>query len=125
MKSYGRQDSSVPDGQILQRCREALLDLTATREREALLKKQVEEMRRVDGLKDERLALLEKSIAEYEKAIEARRKAELVVEELRKNYEAQLAAAQKQIASANRRAWLWRAVAVVAVIFALVTGARK
>jgi chromosome segregation ATPase len=106
--------------EILQKCREALQELTFRRESEELLKKKVAEIERVSSLKDERIEILQQAIAEYEKAIEARKKAESVVEALRQNYEAQIKSVERELARARRNG---RLLAGVALVFGVLVGA--
>lgn len=98
------------DDPILQACREALLELKSLHEREALLKQQVAELRDLSDLKEERIVILQSVITEYEKAIEARKRAEVAVELLRQNYEAQLKTAEKQLNNEKRKVKLWQVV---------------
>jgi hypothetical protein len=127
--SYGRQASpqtaKPPAGsqaQILQQCREAVLELKMRRESEDLLKKQVDELKRVSDLKDQRLDVLERTIAEYEKAIAARQRAEQAVELLKQNYEAQIKTVQAELANEKRKNLLWKVVAVGAFVVGIVLG---
>lgn len=122
MKSYAQQGSNA---QILQQCREALVELSSLREREAILKKQIEEYKRLDSLKDDQIALLEKSVAEYEKVVAAIEKVEIIVAELRKNHAAQMTNMEKQLANEKRKVFLWKVVAGIAAVLALLTGTRK
>jgi hypothetical protein len=111
--------------EILQKCREAVQELTFRRESEELLKKKVAEVERVSGLKDERIEILQKSIAEYELAIEARKKAESVVEALRQNYEAQIKSVERELARARRNGKLLAAGGFVLGILITVFAGRN
>ncbi len=131
-KNYGKQASNVQnDGfnqtdsrndQIMQECRKALLELKSLREREDSLKKEVEELKRLGTLKDERLQLLEATIAEYEKAVQARKDAEKTVELLRQNYEAQVKTLEKELGIERRKVALWKVLTVVALIGGFLIG---
>jgi chromosome segregation ATPase len=114
--NYGPQASPSPvqsDKEILQQCRAAVQELVFRRESEDLLKKKVDEIQRISGLKDERIEILQNAVAEYEKAMEARKKAETVVEALRQNYEAQIKSVERELARARRNGRLFGFVGVI------------
>lgn len=108
--NFGPQASPSPvqsDKEILQQCRAAVQELVFRRESEDLLKKKVDEIQRISGLKDERIEILQNAVAEYEKAMEARKKAETVVEALRQNYEAQIKSVERELAREKRKGKLY------------------
>ena len=117
--SVSSHDDKARNAQILKECREALIELASLREREAILKKRAEEADKLQKLTDERLDLYQKTVAEYEKAIEARKKAESTVDLLRINYEAQVKTMEKELANEKRKVLFWKIATGVAVVLGL------
>lgn len=110
---------SQQDKEILQACREALIELRAKREIESELRKQVDELKSVNSNQAEQVRRLESAIAKYEQAITARQQAEVIVEALRQNYESQIKVVEKLLENERRKTLFWK----MATILALVIGA--
>lgn len=125
MPSNANSAQQAPKPDVVKACREALLELQEKREIEANLKEQVATLKRQGALKDDRIESYKVIVKEYEAAIEERKTAEKIVEQLRQNYEAQLKEAQKQINAANRRATFWQWAAAVALVAGFIFGQRR
>ncbi len=132
VSSYARQASQKPSVQssaqqkvILEECRSAVLELKFAREKEALLLKQVAELKAVNSTQADQVALLQSAVAKYELAITARTQAEVLVSELRANYDKQMAQAEKQLATANLKTRFWQVLAGVALVVGFVLGSKQ
>jgi hypothetical protein len=110
---------------ILEQCRAAVLELKFAREKEALLLKQVEELKAVNSTQADQVAHLEAAVQKYELAITARTQAEALVSELRANYDKQMAQAEKQLATANLKTRFWQVLAGVALVVGFVLGSKQ
>lgn len=118
-KSSGQAER---DKQILEACRSALVDLKFTQEKAALLEKQIEELKKVNGAQAQQVAHLNEAIVKYESAITARTQAETLVYELRANYQQQLALAEKQLAIEQGKTTFWRTMAKVGLFVGVLVG---
>jgi hypothetical protein len=128
-KSLPPQDSKSPapqnDKEILQQCRAAVQELVFKREQVSLLEKKVAELQKLSDLQGERNALLEQTIKQLDLALKAADKAEGLVAQLRANFEKQVAACEKELSNQRRKVRLWQLLSAVAVVFALITGAKS
>jgi len=102
-----------------------VLELKFAREKEALLLKQVEELKAVNSAQSEQVAHLNAAIAKYELAVTARTQAEALVSELRANYEKQLSQAEKALAVEKQKGNLWKALAIVGVVIGFALGSKQ
>jgi len=132
VSSYARQASQKPSVQssaqqkvILEECRSAVLELKFAREKEALLLKQVAELKAVNSTQAEQVDALFKANAKWEAATVARTQAEMLVSELRANYDKQMAQAEKQLATANLKTRFWQVLAGVALVVGFVLGSKQ
>jgi len=132
VSSYARQASQKPSVQssaqqkvILEECRSAVLELKFAREKEALLLKQVAELKAVNSTQAEQVDALFKANAKWEAATVARTQAEALVSELRANYDKQMAQAEKQLATANLKTRFWQVLAGVALVVGFVLGSKQ
>lgn len=125
--SYSRLGSkshaqSEQDKQILQACREALLELQHRREVETQLQKKIAELEASNLTQAEQIKKYEAAIAKYEAAVAIRTQAELLVDQLRQNYEKQVATVEKDLAVERTKTGFWKALAVVGVVAGFVLG---
>jgi len=125
LRAQASKPSATDQKVILQACRDAVLELKFAREKEALLLKQVEELKAVNSAQSEQVAHLNAAIAKYELAVTARTQAEALVSELRANYEKQLSQAEKALAVEKQKGNLWKALAIVGVVIGFALGSKQ
>ena len=124
--SLGQSKPSAAEQKVvLQSCRDALLELKFAREKEALLLKQVAELKAVNSTQAEQVDALFKANAKWEAATVARTQAEALVSELRANYDKQMAQAEKQLATAHLKTRFWQVLAGVALVVGFVLGSKQ
>jgi hypothetical protein len=102
-----------------------VLELKFAREKEALLLKQIAELKAVNSTQAEQVDALFKANAKWEAATVARTQAEALVSELRANYDKQMAQAEKQLATANLKTRFWQVLAGVALVVGFVVGSKQ
>jgi len=132
VSSYARQASQKPSVQssaqqkvILEECRSAVLELKFAREKEALLLKQVAELKAVNSTQAEQVDALFKANAKWEAATVARTQAEALVSELRANYEKQLSQAEKALAVEKQKGTLFKVLALVGLAVGFALGSKQ
>lgn len=115
--------AQISEKEILQNCRAALIDLQRAREVETNLRAKITELEAADRVSQERMKALETAVTKYEAAIAARTQAEILVSELRSNYQQQIANAEKQLAIEQGKTSFWRTMAKVGLFGGLLVGA--
>lgn len=113
---------TVREADLIRVGREALLKLKFCEEQEALAQKQITELKAANSAQGDQIKKYEEAIAKYEAAVTARTQAETFVNEMRQNYEKQLAVADKQLALEQQKARFQVTLAKAGIVVALVIG---